>query len=50
MLLSHREVECHTDSGAVFPFNTSTECCLSLHFNMLWELHNQFMLAQEWRH
>ena len=35
MLLSHGEVKCHPDSRAVFPFNTSMECCLSLHCNIL---------------
>ena len=35
MLLSHGEVECHTDSERCSPFNVNMECWLSLRFNLI---------------
>ena len=35
MLLSHGEVECHTDSERCSSFNVNMECWLSLRFNLI---------------
>ena len=35
MLLSHGEVECHTNSERCSPFNVNMECRLSLRFNLI---------------